>query len=385
MTSATSHYGRYVLNNLIDSLDKPYYETTGETSGLLRLSTALAESSKWVALDRLDQIRGGELDHACLAKLVDALADQIIMDDRFNAIDLDLLRGLLFLQSNDPRIKGRVLKFLRCEHLSDADRELLGGIVPRTYDDAPQWLIQRLGELMAALESVPLILCVDQLEDIYNLDDAAGRFRRAMATLCDLASRIPSAVVVVSCLEDFYKRLRESLTRPLVDRIEKDPPPLLLKGLREEGEIVAMVSQRLKWLYELAEPPALFRDDDPTFPFPPAALRTFVGMRTRDVLERCQEYRERCIAAGRLVDLDSAGTPATDPRDSRSIRPVSNRHGTTSAPSSWVTSPPMTMTSRRSSRRRSGPAETRSRPATGSRPRPRGGWSTSSVSAPTIR
>ena len=315
MTSATSHYGRYVLNNLIDSLDKPYYETTGESSGLLRLSTALAESSKWVALDRLDQIRGGELDHACLAKLVDALADQIIMDDRFNAIDLDLVRGLLFLQSNDPRIKSRVLKYLRCEDLSDADRDLLGGIVPRTYDDAPQWLIQRLGELMAALESVPLILCVDQLEDIYNLDDAAGRFRRAMATLCDLASRIPSAVVVVSCLEDFYKRLSESLTRPIVDRIEKDPPPLLLKGLREEGEIVAIVSQRLKWLYESAEPPALFRDDDPTFPFPPAALRTFVGMRTRDVLQRCREYRDACITAGRLVSLE--GTDVGEVRMSR--------------------------------------------------------------------
>ena len=210
MTSATGHYGRYVLNNLIDSLDQPYFEPAGETSGLSRLSTAVAESSRDVPPDRLDPIRSGELDHACLAKLVDALADQIVMDDRFNAIDLDLVRALLFLQSNDPRIKGRVLKYLRCEDLSANDRTLLGGIIPRTYDDAPQWLIQRLGELMAALESVPLILGVDQLEDIYNLDDAAGRFRRAMATLCDLASRIPNAVIVVSCLEDFYKTLSEA-------------------------------------------------------------------------------------------------------------------------------------------------------------------------------
>ena len=205
MTSATSHYGRYVLNNLIDSLDQPYFEPAGETTGLMRLSTALAESSKGVSLGRLDQIRSGELDHECLAKLVEALADQIVMDDRFNAIDLDLVRALLFLQSNDPRIKGRVLKYLRCEDLAPQDRDLLGGLVPRTYDDAPQWLIQRLGELMAALESVPLILCVDQLEDIYNLDDAEVRFRRAMATLCDLASRTPNAVVVISCLEDFYE------------------------------------------------------------------------------------------------------------------------------------------------------------------------------------
>src|SRR5512135_2678757 len=246
MTSATSHYGRYVLNNLIDSLDQPYFESAGETSGLMRLSTAMAEGAKGLSIDRLDPIRNDELDPACLAKLIDALADQIVMDDRFNNIDIDLIRALLFLQSHDPRIKGRVLKYLRCEELSDRDRRLLGGIAPRSYGDAPHWLIQRLGELMAALEGVPLILCVDQLEDIYSLDDAPARFRRAMATLCDLVSRIPTAVVVVSCLEDFYAELKDNLTKPLIDRLEKDPPPIYLKGQREKAEIVALVAHRLR-------------------------------------------------------------------------------------------------------------------------------------------
>ena len=304
MTSATSHYGRYVLNNLIDSLDQPYFEPAGETTGLLRLSTALAESSRGVSLGRLDQIRGGELDHDCLAKLVEALADQIVMDDRFNAIDLDLVRALVFLQSNDPRIKGRVLKYLRCEDLAPQDRDLLGGLVPRTYDDAPQWLIQRLGELMGVLESLPLVLCVDQLEDIYNLDDAEVRFRRAMATLCDLASRTPNAVVVISCLQDFYGLLKAKLTKPITDRIEKDPAPIKLKAVREEDEVVAIVVQRLRSLYDdFGTAP---RDDDPTFPFPPVFLKRLAGMITRDVLQHCQEYRERCIAAGRLVELDGA-------------------------------------------------------------------------------
>jgi hypothetical protein len=303
MTSATSHYGRYALNNLIDSLDQPYYEPASDTTGLLRLSTAIAESSRGVPLERLDQIRSGELDHDCLAKLVEALADQIVMDDRFNAIDLDLVRALLFLQSNDPRIKGRVLKYLRCEDLAPHDRDLLGSLVPRTYDDAPQWLIQRLGELMAALESVSLILCVDQLEDIYNLDDAEGRFRRAMATLSDLASRVPNAVIVIACLENFYDALKAKLTRSITDRIEKDPAPIKLKSPREEAEVVSLVTHRLRSLYE--DLGAAIHDDDPTFPLLPGYLKQLAGMRTRDVLQRCQEYRETCIAAGRLVALDS--------------------------------------------------------------------------------
>ena len=71
-----------------------------------------------------------------------------------------------------------------------------------------------------------------------------------MATLCDLASRIPNAVIVVSCLEDFYKTLSESLARPLVDRIEKDPAPIRLKGTREEDEVVTIVAQRLRSLFD---------------------------------------------------------------------------------------------------------------------------------------
>ncbi|WP_254053536.1 ATP-binding protein [Singulisphaera sp. GP187] len=329
MTSSTSHYGRYVLNNLIDSLDQTYDQRVGETSGLMRLSTMIAESPKGVSVDRVDQIRNDELDHGCLAKLVDALADQVVMDDRFNNVDIDLVRALLFLQANDPRVKSRVLKYLRCEKLSDHDRFILGGMVARDYDDAPQWLIQRLGELMANVGSVPLILCVDQLEDIYNLDEAPVRFRRAMATLCDLVSRTPSAIVVISCLEEFYTLLKGGLTKSLVDRIEKDPAPIQLKGTREEDEIVEIVSHRLRYLFDSLDAP--FQDDTPTFPFAPAYLQKLAGMRTRDVLERCQEYRERCIAAEKLVDLEG---------DVDNLRPVPpdrerERISTTHLEQSW--------------------------------------------------
>lgn len=323
MTSSTGHYGRYVLNNLIDSLDQTYDPRAGETSGLMRLSTMIAESPKGVSIDRVDQIRNDELEPGCLAKLVDALADQVVMDDRFNSVDIDLVRALLFLQANDPRVKSRVLKYLRCEKLSDHDRSILGGMVARDYDDAPQWLIQRLGELMAHVGSVPLILCVDQLEDIYNLDEAPVRFRRAMATLCDLVSRTPSAIVVISCLEQFYTLLKGGLTMSLVDRIEKDPAPIQLKGPREEDEIVQIVEHRLSYLYDALEAP--FREDDPTFPFPPAYLQKLAGMRTRDVLERCQEYRERCIAAQTLVGLE-AGPIDVQPDPDRTRERVSTTH-----------------------------------------------------------
>ena len=145
MTAFTGQYGRYVLNNLIDSLDKPYDDSQSATTGLMRLSNALAESCRDVPRDRLDQLREGELDQRSIDQLVGELADPIILDDRFNTIDVYLVQALLYLQCNDPRIKARVLKYLRCEDLTDHDRRLLGGIVPCIYPDAPHRIIERLG------------------------------------------------------------------------------------------------------------------------------------------------------------------------------------------------------------------------------------------------
>jgi ABC-type oligopeptide transport system ATPase subunit len=359
MTSATDHYGRYVLNNLIDSLDQPYFEPNGATTGLMRLSTALAEGARGVAQDRLAQLREDDLDYGRLARLIDAYADQVVRDKRFDRVDFDLIHALLCLQRDDPRIKGRVLKYLRCEDLSDADRRALdglsprarseapqrlieklgglmgaikgrvlkylrcedvsdadrralGGLVPRSHADAPR-LIEKLGGLMGAIDSASLVLCLDQLEDMYNHEDAPAKFRRAMATVCDLADRVPSSVVVIACLEDFYKELRTHLAGPILDRIEKDPAPIRLTRNRSEEEVFEIVARRLEHLYDTFETEPV--EEDPTFPIPATELKKHVGQSARELLEWCREYRERCIAEGRIVltDLPVTGTGKPKP------------------------------------------------------------------------
>ncbi len=327
MTSAIDHYGRYILNNVIDSLSQPYYAPFGETTGLMRLSTALAESSRFIASERLAQLREDELELKCLARLVEALADQIVEDDRFNTVDLDLVRAMLYLQRDDPRLRGRVLKYLRCEDLSPSDRQALGGLTPRTYPEAPERVVALLGQLMGSVETAPLIVCLDQLEDIYNLDDARGRFRRAMSAVCDLAERVPSSVVVISCLRNFYKHFQDDLATPARARIEHDPEPILLSAKRELSEVQELIGKRLEVLYE---PHGIAIDeDDPTYPIPAGSLPALTELPTRSILDWCREFRQRCIARGSVggpVEGPTSGSTGATTPDTISLEQLWNDH-----------------------------------------------------------
>ncbi len=310
MTSATNNYGRYVLSNLIDSLDQPYFESEGDTSGLMRLANAVAELPGAIPPVELTRLREGELDPSRLARAVNELADQILSRQASSSLDVDLIRALLYLQRADPRIKSRISKYLRCEDLSEYDQTLLGGTVPRKNDEDPQRVVELLGRLMWEAQAASLVICLDQLEEMYNLEDARDQFRRAMATVCALADRVPSSVLVISCLDDFYQELRGALARPLLDRIESDPQPIRLKSHRSEQEIEELIARRLQYLYESFDVP--LREAAPTFPFPRAALQGLTNLRTRDVLDWCREYRNRCIDAGGLVD-SLAGPPRPAP------------------------------------------------------------------------
>jgi len=320
MTAFTGQYGRYVLNNLIDSFDKPYDESRFDTSGLMRLSSTLAGTCPDVPHDRLDQLREGGLDQPSIDHFVSELADTIILDDRFSTIDVYLVQAMLYLQCNDPRIKARVLKYLRCEDLTEHDRRLLGGIVPCIYPDAPHRIIERLGQLIWAVERVPLVLCVDQLEDVFDLDEAAIKFRRAMATLCDIVSRLPSAIVVIACLDNFYDELKKLLTRPIVDRVENDPPPVSLQSPCDPDEVEKLIGQRLKFLYESMNIP--FQPHQPSYPLPDALVRKLTGLRARDVLSEVQVYRERCIEKGKMAAYPFESVGPVNPKPEPQIIPL---------------------------------------------------------------
>lgn len=333
MTTQTNDYPRYVLSHVIESLDQPYRESLyPEISGLMRLSHAL--TSRALAKTDIDSLADPD---ATTQEELDALVfkatDRLLEKPGWERIDADVVRALIYLQRQEPAIKHRVLRFLRCEDMNDFDRRYIGGMAPRIHADDPHRVVEALGRLMWAINESVFVLCIDQMEEIFNFDESERRFRRAIATLCELADRVPSSIIVVSCLADFYRQMRAQLPGSHVDRLEIDPPPILLSLTHSRDDVRELVARRLGCLYERAG----LSGADTTYPIPDSFLDRIAPLRTRDVLEECRRFRSSCIARGTVVD---AGIPEAPPPAPPASSVVSYDQEWNDFRSTWRTPPP---------------------------------------------
>jgi hypothetical protein len=306
MSTRVVNYSRYLLANLVDSWDRPFWGEVIPEPALSCLSDSLGRD---LAPELLERLRDEATPEEELDFVVQRAADELIGLDKYRGSHLDVLRVLLYLQRRDPARRARALKFLRCEGLTRYDRRLLGDTAPFDDEHAAARMLGELGRLVAATGNGALVLLVDQLEDIYNLDEAPVRFRLAMDALRHLADHVPSSVIVVACLDDFYLELRSALAKPLLDRLERDPDPVQLTASRNLGEIEALIAPRLAHLFERQN--VQVRDDQPLFPFIHSDLEALVNQRTRDVLDWCRTHHEASIRAGGLVIFSPR--PGTEP------------------------------------------------------------------------
>jgi energy-coupling factor transporter ATP-binding protein EcfA2 len=307
MTSSVSNYASYALHYTIDSFDKPYCESSGGMTGLMHLSNALIERRNIISQSDIDKLRNDELNRNELNDLIYKIADDILNKerDRFQKVELDLVRALLYLQNDEPATHARVRKYLRCENMSEYDCKMLGNIMPRIQEDDPDRLLQALAHLMMAINSGAFIICLDQLEDIHPADEAEIKFRRAMEKMTKLAE-IPNVIVVIACLQSIYKLLKDHLPHSQRDRIEHDK--IFIKAERNEAEIRKLINVRLQDLYDIKRIDS--NVDNSIYPFKNETPALLAGMSTRQILEWCRQQREQSIRTGALPQLT---TPDENP------------------------------------------------------------------------
>jgi len=308
MTSEASNYARYMLTNLIDGLEQPYDPTGPSRTGLDRLSAAILESVPGLSGADIEAFRHGECD-GDPTRLVDDYADRLQTAPRFRACDLELLRIMLHLERGESHVRARALMWLRCQDMRPQDREWIGGAIPRTDDADPMKTMQLLAKLTDALHGVPLVLLIDQLEDMANQSAPVERFLKVIDAITAFTDTIANTVVVMACLEDYFKANSEKLTKSKEDRLVRDPEPVRLLTSRTRYEIREMAARRLAYLYDTAN--VVVDRADELYPFRDDHLAPLNNLRSRDVLAFLQRHHQRCIASGRWAEPE--GLPDSPP------------------------------------------------------------------------
>jgi len=296
MTPDITSYADYYLRRLINSLERPY-DPDGKSSesALARLTNRLVGDSAVMPLAELEQLRDAQLDEEGLARFILQLADDIVASPRFadQELDINIVRALLYFQRSDPRIDQRVRQYLQGRELNDLSRQAVAALDPNTGDGRAFEIIESIGKLAWSVDNAALVFCIDQVEDLRFFPDAEERFQKAVRDLIQIANRVPTAVIVISCLGDFYDQVRGVLAQSYIDRIEKAGPVALLES-RTAAEARLIIAKRLE--QEAA------RDGGASFPDPgqffgPEFFEEFGGLSTRRLLEHAQSRIKSKLAS----------------------------------------------------------------------------------------
>jgi DNA helicase HerA-like ATPase len=289
MTPDVANYADYYLRRLVHALEKPYDPDNGGESGLARLTKRLAEDTAVLEAAALDKLRDAKLNDAQLAKLVLGLADDIVAAPKFagQSLDINIVRALLYLQRADPRVDQRVRQYLFGRELTGLAQEAVGALDSNKGEGRAFEIIESLGRLMWIVDRAALVFCIDQVEDLRFFEDYSERFQKAARDLIQVANRVPTSIVIVSCLGDFYGKVREVLAQSYIDRIEKAGPVSLIET-RTAEEARLIIARRLQ------QDGFSGHDTDPTLYFGPQFFEEFSGLSTRRILELAQaRVRER--------------------------------------------------------------------------------------------
>ncbi|AGK56242.1 Sigma 54 interacting domain-containing protein [Hyphomicrobium denitrificans 1NES1] len=308
MTPDVQNYADFYLRRLVHSLEKPYDPDRFGESALSRLTNRMVLDSEVISSADLDKLRDATLDDKQLARLILRLADQIVACDKFQTreLDINIVRALLYLQRRDPRIDQRVRQYLNGRQLTAIAHEAVSALDPNDGEDRAFEIIAALGALVWTVDRAALVFCIDQVEDLRFFDNAEDRFQRAVRDLIQIANRSTNAIIIISCLEDFYGQVRSLVAQSYIDRIEKSGP-VLLRESRTPEEARLIISKRLAHHSETNGAGLSFPDASQFFG--PQFFEEFGGLSTRRLLEHAQSR------------LREATSTEDDERESEEERP----------------------------------------------------------------
>jgi hypothetical protein len=239
----------------------------------------------------------------------------------------DVVRALLLLGSDDWDANNLAFCWLQGLDVDEAGRKKLKFLrAPPSYPELVRgmlWVMSLAGPILIAVDQIDAIVSASNLlaglEEAPN-DDAERKARAIIDLLAgglmDLHDVKRRAMTIVSCLQVTWPIIRKRAVQSAAQRFEELP---VLEPIKSSTAIETLIGTRLALAYEEKG----FTPPYPTFPFRPEAIESLEGLLPRQILMRCHEHRQRCLAAGEVFECASllkvgglgtipAPTPALD-------------------------------------------------------------------------
>jgi hypothetical protein len=226
----------------------------------------------------------------------------------------DVIRALLFLGSDDWDANNLAYCWLQGLDVDESKRRELGFLkAPPPYPELVRgmlWVMSLAGPTLIAVDQIDPIVSASNL--LAGLDgtpsDDTERKARAIIELLagglmDLHDLKRRAITVVSCLQVTWPIIKERAIQSAGHRFEELP---VLEPVKSRDLVESLIGGRLDAAYGQMG----FNPPYRTWPFRAEAIESAVGLLPRQILIRCQEHRQRCIAAGEVLESASLGEVA---------------------------------------------------------------------------
>ena len=163
---------------------------------------------------------------------------------------------------------------------------------------------------LLALTGSPTLFAIDQIDTLFaqstrsllreggTLDHQAavtlGQVADGLLTLREMTRR---ALVVVACLPDTWKLIRDSAASPVADRFRETST---LSTIQTPKVGLAIVRKRLDARYSELR----FKPPYPTWPVKELAFGDVGAFTPRALLKRVERHAAECVAQGRVTELE---------------------------------------------------------------------------------
>jgi hypothetical protein len=217
----------------------------------------------------------------------------------------DVVRALVLLISEDLECGSIAHAWLQGMDLDAGELRDLGFVVVRKpaidIVRGISWLLSLVGPTLIAVDQIDSIISEANAERREGNGGAGAEQRETQSIIEALVNGLMGlhevkqrAITVISSLEASWEVLRHRSTVSVEARYRS---PTVLTALSRPKAVQMLIAARLNPAFAAR---GLSRPYD-TWPFAPEAFETAIGFSPRQLLKGCDDHRQHCMAAGRIL------------------------------------------------------------------------------------